>query len=190
MTCCRRCCWPGLTYGSAELREASAAGMGEVLTVATDDAVKPFLMKMTGPLIRVLGDRYQAPVKIETLRTILLLLQKGGKRLRPFIPQLQTTFVKNLSDPSHVVRGLSKESLTRLMEYVTRVDQLVKELKGIVATTVGGGQHSMLQALHGVMSVKGGKMSPSMVVDVAALLLPLLEDSSMDTQKEAANCLG
>ena len=45
----------GLTYGSPELRESSAAGMGEVLAVSTDDAVKPFLMKVTGPLIRVLG---------------------------------------------------------------------------------------------------------------------------------------
>ena len=44
------------------------------------------------------SDRYGAPVKIETLKTILLLLNKGGARLRPFIPQLQTTFVKNLSD--------------------------------------------------------------------------------------------
>jgi hypothetical protein len=40
------------------------------------------------------------------------------------------------------------------------------------------------------MSVKGGKMSPAMVVDVVGLLVPLLEDSSMDTQKEAAKCLG
>ena len=69
----------GLTYGSAELRESSAAGMGEVLTVTTDVAVKPFLMKVTGPLIRVLGDRYQAPVKIETLGTILILLNKVVK---------------------------------------------------------------------------------------------------------------
>ena len=141
-------------------------------------------MKITGPLIRVLGDRYQAPVKIETLRTILLLLHKGGKRLRPFIPQLQTTFVKNLSDPSHVVRNLSTESLTRLMEYVTRVDQLVKELKSTIGTTVGGVQHSMMQALHGVMSVKGGKMSASMVEEVNAMLVPMLDDSSMETQKE------
>jgi hypothetical protein len=180
----------GLTYGSAELRESSAAGMGEVLTVTTDVAVKPFLMKVTGPLIRVLGDRYQAPVKIETLGTILILLNKGGKRLRPFIPQLQTTFVKNLSDPSHIVRRLSTESLTRLMEYVTRVDQLVKELISAIKTTVGGVQHSMMLALHGVMSVKGGKMSSNMVTDATSTLLPLLDDSSMETQKVSAKCLG
>ena len=59
------------------------------------------------------SDRYGAPVKIETLKTILLLLNKGGARLRPFIPQLQTTFVKNLSDDSHIVRNLSAEGLTR-----------------------------------------------------------------------------
>ena len=180
----------GLTYGSADLRESSAAGMGEVLAVSTDDAVKPFLMKVTGPLIRVLGDRYQAPVKIETLRTILLLLNKGGKRLRPFIPQLQTTFVKNLSDPSHIVRDLSATSLTRLMEFVTRVDQLVKELKSTITSTVGGVQLSMMKALHGVMSVKGEKMSAGMVDEVVELLLPMITDPSMDTRKEAAKCLG
>jgi HEAT repeat protein len=181
----------GLTYGSADLRESSAAGMGEVLAVSTNDAVKPFLMKVTGPLIRVLGDRYQAPVKIETLKTILLLLSKGGKRLRPFIPQLQTTFVKNLSDPSHIVRDLSATSLTQLMEYVTRVDQLVKELKAMISSTVGGVQLSMMKALYGVMSMKGEKISSGMMTEVIEILLPMMtNDPSMDTKKEASKCLG
>ena len=45
------------------------------------------------------------------------------------------------------------------MQFVTRVDQLAKELKNTVAATIGGVQKSTMKALHGVMSIKGGKMS-------------------------------
>ena len=225
----------GLIYGNVETRESAAAGLGEVIKVATNDAVKPFLMKITGPLIRVVGDRFpvrfivfgpslnvcvcgfpsfaahltqntaahprflllwlavtlvQAPVKIETLRTILLLLNKGGKRLRPFIPQLQTTFVKNLSDASHVVRNLSARALTRLMEFVVRVDQLVTELKNGIVGAVGGVQQAMMRAVKGVLDVKGEKVSAGLLQDLRDILVPKLSEAATETRDEAGRLLG
>ena len=121
------------------------------------------------------------------------------------------------------------------MQFVTRVDQLAKELKNTVAATIGGVQKSTMKALHGVMSIKGGKMSAvslffvfsffgsnsfhenivfcfvlfcffshvlllppplllllqGMVDEVVSMLVPMLSDASgVDTQKEAARCLG
>jgi hypothetical protein len=48
----------GLIYGSVEVRESSAAGLGEIIKVSTDAAIKPFLNKIAGPLIRVVGDKF------------------------------------------------------------------------------------------------------------------------------------
>jgi hypothetical protein len=57
-----------------------------------------------------------------------LLLSKGGASLKPFVPQLQTTFVKALSDPGSAVRQRGLSALSQLMSLSTRVDPLVAEL--------------------------------------------------------------
>ena len=83
---------------------------------------------MTGPLLRVVGDRNPSNVKIAILRTLGLILVRGGPALRAFVPQFQTTFVKALSDPSRQVRVEAIRSLSLLMPLSTRVDPLIKEL--------------------------------------------------------------
>ena len=67
-------------------------------------ALKPYLIKTTGPLIRVVGDRFPSGVKAAILQTLCILLERGGASLKAFVPQLQTTFVKNLNDPMKQVR--------------------------------------------------------------------------------------
>jgi hypothetical protein len=43
---------------SAELREAAAEGLGELLELTSEEALKPFVVQITGPLIRIIGDRF------------------------------------------------------------------------------------------------------------------------------------
>ncbi len=44
---------PGAAQGSsAELRELAAEGLGEMVTATGDAALKPFVVQITGPLIR------------------------------------------------------------------------------------------------------------------------------------------
>ena len=52
----------------------------------------------TGPLIRIIGDRFPWEIKAAILKTLGLLIRKAGPRLKPFVPQLQTTFLKCLPD--------------------------------------------------------------------------------------------
>ena len=54
---------------------------------------------LAGPLIRILGDRFPWEMKAAILNTLGLLIGKGGVALKPFVPQLQTTFLKCLADP-------------------------------------------------------------------------------------------
>lgn len=122
---------------------------------------------MTGPLLRIVGDRNPSNVKIAILKTLGLILVKGGPALKAFVPQFQTTFVKALSDPSRQVRIEAINALGLLMPLSTRVDPLIKELvsgslgKGAAAADDGSGgivvvQTATLEALAVVLE-EGGK---------------------------------
>jgi len=62
--------------GRADVKEQAALGMGEVISLSTEAALKPSVIHITGPLIRILGDRYGPEVKIAVLDTLTLLLMK------------------------------------------------------------------------------------------------------------------
>ena len=49
-------------------------------------------------MIRIIGDRLSWEIKAALLHTIGLLIAKAGPGLKPFVPQLQTTFLKCLGD--------------------------------------------------------------------------------------------
>jgi len=127
----------GILYGDATVRETAAAGLGELITITANKYLAgPFLIKLTGPLLRIVGDRNPSAVKIAIVQTLGLILTKGGPILRAFVPQFQTTFVKALSDPSRQVRIEAIKALALLMPLSTRVDPLIKEL---VSTSLGKG---------------------------------------------------
>lgn len=52
----------GLQGSSTEAREAAAEGLGEMVSVTSQDALKPFVVQITGPLIRIIGDRFPSQV--------------------------------------------------------------------------------------------------------------------------------
>jgi hypothetical protein len=154
------------------VREAAASGIGQLVEVTSPKFLQPFLIKITGPLIRIVGDRFPSAVKAAILHTLGasccissdkkhvctypamvrsaparhvpshpmlhvlvplhacagLLLDKGGASLKPFVPQLQTTFVKAIGDPGATVRQRGLTALGQLVVLTTRVDPLIAEL--------------------------------------------------------------
>ena len=99
-----------LLKGTPVMREHAAAGIGELICLTSPDALKPFIIKLTGPLIRIMHDRFPRGVKIAILDTLISLIDMGGARLRPFLPQLQTTFVK-VRPPSPVRSSVTAVAL-------------------------------------------------------------------------------
>ncbi|KAL7580198.1 hypothetical protein ACA910_012947 [Epithemia clementina (nom. ined.)] len=175
----------GILYGTPAIREVSAAGLGEVLSVTGSKFLAgPLIVKMTGPLLRIVGDRNPSNVKVAILKTLGLILVKGGPALRAFVPQFQTTFVKNLSDPSRLVRVEAISALTLLMPLSARVDPLIKELvSGSLGKTVaaeGAGavavQTATLEALTAVLENGGAKAK-----------LPATIPSALDSSKQLMN---
>lgn len=164
----------GLMNGSVAVRESAADGLGELVAMTDAAALKPYLIKTTGPLIRVVGDRFPSSVKAAILQTLIVLLDKGGTALKAFVPQLQTTFVKNLSDPTKQVRLRCVEALGKIMPHSARVDPLLTELaigcgggsvEGAGGTVGASGSNairaSVLDALNCVLLISGDKATPA-----------------------------
>ncbi|KAK7475223.1 hypothetical protein BaRGS_00033527, partial [Batillaria attramentaria] len=118
----------GILNGSQEVKEAAALGLGELIALTSSEALKPSVVNITGPLIRILGDRFTWNVKVAVLETLTLLLSKVGTMLKPFLPQLQTTFVKALNDPNRSVRLKAAAALGKLIGIHVRVEPLFTEL--------------------------------------------------------------
>jgi hypothetical protein len=94
----------GILNGLPEEKEGAAQGLGEIIALTSPTSLQPSVVHITGPLIRILGDRFNANVKAAVLETLAILLYKVGIMLKQFLPQLQTTFLKALSDPNRTVR--------------------------------------------------------------------------------------
>jgi len=187
-------------YGNATIREVSASGLGEVISYTMNKYFAgPLVIKMTGPLLRVVGDRNPSSVKISIVKTLGIILTKGGPALRAFVPQFQTTFVKALSDPSRSVRSEATAALALLVPLSTRIDPLIKELvsgslgrSASVAGIDGQGlivvQTTMLLALAGVLETGGAKAKlPDTIPAALAAAEEILENEPEDeTLRDAA----
>ncbi|KAL7522340.1 hypothetical protein ACHAWX_007024 [Stephanocyclus meneghinianus] len=174
----------GILYGDAAVREIAAAGLGELISITADKFLAgPFLIKLTGPLLRIVGDRNPSAVKIAIIKTQGLILQKGGPALRAFVPQFQTTFVKALSDPSRQVRIEAISALALLMPLTTRVDPLIKEL---VTTSTGKGSSAAVEEA-GLVAIQTATLEALAVVlkhGGSKVKLPESVPSSLEAGKE------
>lgn len=181
----------GLMHGSPEVREAAASGIGELVDVTSTKFLQPFLIKITGPLIRIVGDRFPPAVKAAILQTLGLLLSKGGASLKPFVPQLQTTFVKALGDSSRIVRTQSRTALSKLMGLTTRVDPLISDLaSGASSTAETAVKETILEALVEVLTRAGSKASPGVIGQVIKTLEPMQDEQSEAVRTAVAQGLG
>ncbi|KAL3575160.1 hypothetical protein D5086_023261, partial [Populus alba] len=127
-----------------------ALGLGELIEVTSEKALKDFVIPVTRPLIRIIGNRFPWQVKSAILSTLSILIRKGGMSLRPFLPQLQTTFIKCLQDSTRTVRASAAFALGKLSALSTRIDPLVSDLLSSLQASDAGVREAILTALKGV----------------------------------------
>ncbi|KAJ6871112.1 hypothetical protein NC652_036704 [Populus alba x Populus x berolinensis] len=180
----------GLTSGSAELREQAALGLGELIEVTSEKALKDFVIPITGPLIRIIGDRFPWQVKSAILSILSILIRKGGMSLRPFLPQLQTTFIKCLQDSTRTVRTSAAFSLGKLSALSTRVDPPVSDLLSSLQASDAGVREAILTALKGVLKHAGKSVSDPIRVRVFSQLKDLIHHDDDQVRISAASILG
>uniref|UniRef100_A0A671S6E1 EIF-2-alpha kinase activator GCN1-like n=1 Tax=Sinocyclocheilus anshuiensis TaxID=1608454 RepID=A0A671S6E1_9TELE len=189
-------CDPGVTCILPVLREGVLTGSPEQkfyqinAALVRTSALLP-MVNITGPLIRILGDRFAWTVKTALLETLTLLLAKVGIALKPFLPQLQTTFLKALQDSSRAVRLRAAESLGQLVSIHSKVDPLFTEqLSAIHNAEDSGVRETMLQALRFVIQGAGAKVDPSIRKNITTTLLGMLGHDEDATRMASAGCVG
>ncbi|KAL3667889.1 hypothetical protein V7S43_006770 [Phytophthora oleae] len=178
-----------LMNGSPELRQSAAAGLGELVELSSAPALRPYLIKLTGPLIRIAGDRFPGHVKAAILQTLEIILMKGGVALKPFLPQLQTTFVKALNDTAVDVRARGASALSLLVTLSPRVEPLLAELTERLRTTTGGVREANLEAVASVVERVGDKLSAAGRSTLESALEEMLESSEDSLRDGASQCL-
>ncbi|XP_055986980.1 stalled ribosome sensor GCN1 [Sorex fumeus] len=181
----------GVLTGSPEQKEEAAKALGLVIRLTSAEALRPSVVSITGPLIRILGDRFSWNVKAALLETLSLLLAKVGIALKPFLPQLQTTFTKALQDSNRGVRLKAAEALGKLISIHVKVDPLFTELlNGIRVVEDPGVRDTMLQALRFVIQGAGAKVDSAIRKGIVSLLLSMLGHDEDNTRISSAGCLG
>ena len=66
----------GILNGPPDVKQEAAEGLGQIINLTSPSALKPSVINITGPLIRILGDRFSWNVKVAVLQTLKLLLMK------------------------------------------------------------------------------------------------------------------
>ncbi len=141
----------GLLRGAPEVREQSALGLAELVEMTNVTSLKTFVIKMVGPLIRVMSERFPWQVKAAILRAMTVILEKCAPMLRAFAPQLQSTFLKCLSDGSRLVRVRACAALGCLVPIQMRLEPLLNDLVALGAN--GTTTESRAAAFHGCSQV-------------------------------------
>ncbi|EMD33195.1 hypothetical protein CERSUDRAFT_142825 [Gelatoporia subvermispora B] len=140
----------GLTTGNNEQRENAAYAIGDLVERTSQEAIKPFVVPFTGPLIRVATQSatYPPAVKSGILSALATMLERIPAFVKPFFPQLQRTFMKSASDPaSQAVRSRAAHALGMLMRSQTRADPVVTELLTTAKNSEDDVASSLIQAL-------------------------------------------
>ncbi|ORX50637.1 ARM repeat-containing protein [Piromyces finnis] len=174
----------GLMYSSSETRECAAQGIGELIQRTSAESLKPFVTQITGPLIRIIGDRFPWQVKAAILKTLNILLAKVPIYLKPFLPQLQRIFTKSLTESQAVVRNQAAKALSVLVPLQPRLDPLIVEINtGYKNASDSGVKEAMLAALYNVLKTvkeKGKKISPATCTVVEKTILSILNDHNAE----------
>ena len=177
--------------GSQESKEQAAYGLSEAIKVTTPEALQHLVIQITGPLIRILGERYSVNVRIAFIATLNLLLKKVGVMLKPFLPQLQNTFMKAISDPNERVKMRGAEGVGLIMGIHLRPDPIFTELLNVVQTNSDVQAQSVaLNALQQSVKAIGVKMNPAIRDRIFADVVALRENESEDFRRACGGCLG
>ncbi|KAF5401197.1 hypothetical protein PHET_05421, partial [Paragonimus heterotremus] len=123
-------------HGRTDIKEPAAQALCECISHASGVALQGSVVKVIGPLIRLLGERQTSVVRMALVESLTSLILKCPKSARPFVIQLQTTILKCLGDPHRPMRLLGGKGLASLVGITSKLDPLLIDLAQIPAHSV------------------------------------------------------
>ena len=161
---------------SAERKADCATLICDLVQYAPAKNVRLYALQVTGPLIRIIGDKYSPELRTTFYRALNLLLSKSGDALRPFLPQLQTTFIRALKDGCKGVREQGGQALVHIIKLSTRIDNVVNDLSGDVVSNDTEIRESIMIALQNILLAVGAKLQPATRTTVETVVVRGMSD--------------
>ena len=183
----------GLMKGSERTKQAAASTMGTLISLTSIDALRPYVMLIAGPLIRMASEQFSEGVKLAILTALRLLLEKCGLRVKAFFSALQTTFRKALHHISAKVRDEAVRGLAQMMRFNPRVDNVIQDLQAQVEKeALPRVRLSLLQALDAVVSHKptGARASKPLLSKTLQTVRSSIAHADEDVRLAAGQCFG
>ena len=151
----------GIMVATADKKADCASLITKLVEYAPAQNVRPYALQVTGPLIRIVGDKYESSVRSKIFAALNLLLAKSGDALRPFLPQLQTTFLRALRDSSKEVRTQGGQALVHIVRLSNRIDNVVTDLSEDVMNLSVEVRETVMICLRDVMLSVGARLQPA-----------------------------
>lgn len=180
----------GLLHGEPELKEQAALCISELVDVINAKSLAPFVIKLTGPLIRSLSGRVPWQVKAAVLRALQGLIKNGSAVMRSFVPQLQSSFVKSLSDSNRLVRVRACAGLGGVLPLQNRLEPLLNDLVGLCLNGNSPGCRSAAFRACSQVFRLGKRLPETCFTKIADSLTRGLFDDDADVWKAAGKSLG
>eukprot|EP00730_Choanoeca_flexa_P001140 TRINITY_DN10497_c0_g1_i2.p1 TRINITY_DN10497_c0_g1~~TRINITY_DN10497_c0_g1_i2.p1 ORF type:complete len:1451 (+),score=418.59 TRINITY_DN10497_c0_g1_i2:149-4354(+) len=117
-----------LTKGNSKAKESAAEGFGMLLERTDPSLIKPFMLKIGGPLLRVYGEHYPR-VRAAIMETICIMIKHLGPEFKGLIAQTQPTCLKTFKtdkESSKILRIRAARALSYLI--VHQKDRAVDKL--------------------------------------------------------------
>ena len=137
--------------------------------------VRVYALQITGPLIRIIGDMFDVTTRVQLYHALNRLLSKAGDALRPFLPQLQTTFIRALKDANKGVRVEGGQALVHVVRLSARIDNVLSDLAETALSQTEEIQESVLAALQGALLQVGERVQPATCDKLTNVLLCTLD---------------
>ncbi|KAL3320317.1 eIF-2-alpha kinase activator GCN1 [Cichlidogyrus casuarinus] len=117
-----------ILHGRPDVKEPASQGLAECIQHSSSAALQKSVIKIIGPMIRVLGERESNLVRASIVKALGMLVNKCPANTRPFVTQLQATFVKALGDAHRPLRILAGVGLAAITPLTPKLDVLITEL--------------------------------------------------------------
>ena len=118
-----------LLYGTNKILACKL--INDIITYIPRANLKRYIMKLIGPIIRILGEKISSEIKEKLLQNTENLIRKVKEDIKGVSPQLQSVFLKALSDSSDLsgkTRIKAGENIILLLKYYPRLDVTANDL--------------------------------------------------------------
>ena len=127
----------GLLYGEEKL--CTSEFIDILIKYSERETLKPYILKITGPIIRILSEKYSPQIKEKLLENLKFIILKSQSDIKNITPQLQAIFIKILMDSSpnnERVQLRAGENIIRLLQYYARIENVANDILKSITTKI------------------------------------------------------